>query len=93
MRHFDRRVLSKNGDVEKVQKMIESDPNLAINAKANNGLSAVITAAYYNELSIGELLVSRRAGLTIYEASAVGKTEAVKKILEEEHWIICLPCL
>ena len=73
----------KSGKIDLVRSMIMKDPSL-VNAKnQKEGLSAVVTAKYYNEPQITELLVQNGADLNLFEASMVGKKEHLTKILEE----------
>ncbi len=74
----------KAGNIAQVTQALDQDPTL-VNAKADNGLSAVLTAAYYNEPQIAQLLVQRGAELTIFEAAAVGALDRV------EGWIVAQP--
>lgn len=74
----------KAGDISQVTHALDQDATL-LNAKADNGLSAVLVAAYYNEPQIAQLLVQRGAELTIFEAATVGALDRV------EGWIVAQP--
>lgn len=76
----------KAGNIEQVMHALELDAAL-LNARADNGLSAVLAAAYYNEPQIAQLLVQRGAELSIFEAAAVGALDRV------EGWIVAQPDL
>jgi ankyrin repeat protein len=76
----------KAGEIEQVTHALDQDGTL-VNAKADNGLSAVLVAAYYNEPQIAQLLVQRGAELSIFEAATVGALDRV------EGWIVAQPDL
>ena len=70
----------QNGDLEKVTQYLELQPDL-VNARTENGLSAVLLAAYYGRPAIAHLLAERRRDLNIFEASAAGDLERVKGLI------------
>ena len=74
----------KAGEIEHVTQALDHDATL-VNARADNGLSAVLVAAYYNEPQIAQLLVQRGAELSIFEAATVGALDRV------EGWIVAQP--
>jgi uncharacterized protein len=74
----------KAGAIEPVTHALDQDSTL-VNATADNGLSAVLVAAYYHEPQIAELLVQRGAELNIFEAATVGALDRV------EGWIVAQP--
>ncbi|MBI5566833.1 MAG: ankyrin repeat domain-containing protein [Chloroflexi bacterium] len=74
----------KAGEIKSVTQALDQDTTL-VNAKADNGLSAVLVAAYYNEPQIAQLLVQRGAELSIFEAATVGALDRV------EGWIVAQP--
>ncbi|HZY42578.1 MAG TPA: ankyrin repeat domain-containing protein [Anaerolineae bacterium] len=74
----------KAGEIEQVTQALDQDITL-VNAKADNSLSAVLVAAYYNEPQIAQLLVQRGAELNIFEAATVGALDRV------EGWIVAQP--
>ena len=74
----------KAGEIDHVTQTLDQDSTL-VNAKADNGLSAVLVAAYYNEPQIAQLLVQRGAELSIFEAATVGALDRV------EGWIVAQP--
>jgi ankyrin repeat protein len=73
----------KAGDTVKVEELLDQDAAL-VNAKSENGVSAVLLAIYYGRLAIGELLITRGVLLNIFEASAAGKVDHVKKLADEQ---------
>ncbi len=75
-------VVSK-GEYDKVAEMLEADPSL-VDSQNDRGMSAIILATYCGQKRIVNLLVSKGARLSIYEASAVGDLNAVIRALERE---------
>jgi ankyrin repeat protein len=66
----------KAGDAEQVKTLLDADPAL-LNARAGSGESVVLLATYHGHKAIADLLVSRGADLTIFEAAAVGQCARV----------------
>jgi ankyrin repeat protein len=73
----------KEGDQATVERLVAEDRSL-VNAQDEQGLSAVMTAAYHKKPEITALLVRKRAKLNIFEACAVGKLERVKSMLNRK---------
>ncbi len=67
--------------------MIEKDRSL-VNAKTDNGLSAVIAAVYHGRKDIAQLLVSRRAEPNVFQASAIGKVETVHELIHKDPLLV-----
>ena len=65
------------GEIGRVQQYLEEDPEL-VNAHNQEGLSAVLVAAYYQQPEIARLLVQNGADLNVFEASAAGSLEQVQ---------------
>ena len=59
----------------------------AVNATFN-GLSAVLLAVYYGQPLIANLLIERHPDLDIFEASATGRLERVRNILDKQPDLI-----
>jgi ankyrin repeat protein len=72
----------KKGDRVAVTQMLTADPAL-VNARNTNGLSAVLTAAYFQQRDIVKYLVKQGADLNLFEACAAGVLERVEEILKE----------
>lgn len=68
------------GNRAEVESLLATDASL-VNAQTENGLSAVLLAAYYGESEIARLLAERGASLNIFEAAAVGEVNRVVKLL------------
>jgi len=62
----------EEGDRDKVENMLRKSPDLILSRSKNN-LSPLLTAMYYHEYEIAEMLLDRMVKLTIYEAAATGK--------------------
>ncbi len=71
----------KAGHTAEVATLLDLDPGL-VNARDENGLSAVLTAAYYQEPDIASLLVQRGAELNVFEACAVGELVRVQELIK-----------
>jgi ankyrin repeat protein len=77
----------KAGDRAEVSLLLDADPAL-VNARDEQGMSAVLTAAYYQEPDIVQLLVERRAELNVFEACAAGELACVKDWIEQQPDLI-----
>jgi ankyrin repeat protein len=73
----------KEGDQATVERLVAEDRSL-VNAQDEQGLSAVMTAAYHQKPEIVAFLVRKRAKLNLFEACAIGKVERVKSILKRK---------
>src|SRR5919204_1849627 len=72
----------KAGEYERVKAMVSAEPEL-IDARSRTGESAVLTAVYYRQKDIVNLLVARGATLTLFEACAAGELDRVERLLSE----------
>jgi ankyrin repeat protein len=77
----------KAGHTAEVTRLLDADPAL-VNARAEDGLSAVLTAAYYQEPDIARLLVQRGAELNVFEACAAGELPRVKALIDQQPDLI-----
>ena len=62
----------QEGDRDKAESMLHNSPNLIL-AKSKEKLSPLMTAMYYHEFKIADLLLERMVALTVFEAAATGK--------------------
>jgi ankyrin repeat protein len=69
----------KEGDISKVKHMIDMDQTL-VKAENGNGLSAVITAAYFGNNEIAELL-NTAVYTSLHAAAQTGNVEIAKLLL------------
>jgi len=68
------------GRTEVVETMLKKEPALA-SSKNNQGISAVLLAAYNGHRELGRLLVRYGAKLDIFEASAIDELDRVKELI------------
>ncbi len=71
----------KKGNQQAVEAVLDSQPELA-SAHDSGGMSAVLTAIYYQQPKIADLLINRGASLNLFEASAAGRADDVITHLE-----------
>jgi len=77
----------KAGNIAEVTRLLDVEPAL-VNARDEQGLSVVLTAAYYQEPGIARLLVQRGAALSVFEACAVGELSRVQALVEQQPNLI-----
>lgn len=73
----------KAGDLPGVEALLAGDPALA-GARDERGLSAVLTAAYWQQPAIVRALLAREPELSFYEAAAAGVTDRLDSALRAE---------
>lgn len=71
------------GDIDGVRANLSDDPECA-KVRDENGISAVLLAAYYGQPLIANLLIERHPDLDIFEASATGRLERIRHLLDEQ---------
>jgi ankyrin repeat protein len=71
------------GDITAVRKALEQNPALA-RAKNNQGVSAILLAAYYRQSEVLKQLLAAPGPLDLFEAAAVGKTDRVHELIREK---------
>jgi uncharacterized protein len=74
------------GDLERVQTLVGSDA--AATARDEHGLSAVTQAMYQGRTDIVDVLLATEPLLDLFEASAVGQTEQVRKLVERKPELV-----
>jgi ankyrin repeat protein len=72
----------KNGELERVKAMISDTPAL-VDARGENGSTAILTAVYHRQKEIVNLLVARGASLSLFEAAAAGELERAERLVGE----------
>jgi uncharacterized protein len=72
----------RSGDVDAVSELLVEHPGL-IQASAG-GISAVRFAVYNRRPAIARLLVEKGAALDVFDASAVGETDRVAALLDDD---------
>jgi ankyrin repeat protein len=73
----------QNGDQPAVLRLLDQDPAL-VNARNEQGLSAILVASYYGEPAIAALLIERGAHLNIFEAATTGDLPVLKSWVESD---------
>jgi ankyrin repeat protein len=74
----------KAGDTTTIKNMLDVDSNL-LNAKNDQGQSAVLLASYNGRKEIRDLLLARGPVLELHEAAAAGQLDGVKQIVEKDQ--------
>jgi ankyrin repeat protein len=72
----------KQGNLAAVENLLSQNPEL-INAKDSGGASAVLTAVYYGQPALADLLIARGAPLDLFEACAAGRLEVVRGLVDQ----------
>jgi ankyrin repeat protein len=73
----------KAGEFDRVKAMVSAEPAL-IDTRGSTGTSAILTAVYHRQKEIVNLLVSRGASLTLFEACAAGELERAERLLDDD---------
>jgi uncharacterized protein len=73
----------KQGNLPAVNAFLADNPALA-GAQDENGLSAVLTALYYQQPAVADVLIEHGASLNLFEASASGRLERVRDLLDAD---------
>src|SRR4029453_6855626 len=73
----------KAGEFDRVKAMVSAEPEL-LDARSRTGDSAILTAVYHRQKEIVNLLVSRGAAMTIFDACAAGELERAERLLDED---------
>lgn len=73
----------KTGVWSQIEPLLAHHPTL-VNARDAAGISAVMTALYYDKSLIAERLIAQGAALDIFEASAAGHSETVRTLLDTD---------
>lgn len=75
---------ARAGDVVCVKELLARDPRLAVSARDQFGNTAFLLAINFGHYEVAELLFASGARPDIYEAAAIGRTETVAELLEED---------
>jgi ankyrin repeat protein len=73
----------REGNIKQVEEMLDRDPGY-LQTPVSGGTSPVLTAIYYGENAIAELLIERGAPLNLFEAAASGRIGRVRVLLDED---------
>src|SRR6266513_6427611 len=74
----------KAGEFERVKAMVSADPTL-IDARSRTGESAILTAVYHRQKEIVNLLVTRGATMTLFDACAAGEVERAERLMANDR--------
>lgn len=75
------------GDADRVRALAAADP--AIGAERDEqGVSAVLTARYHGRLDLVEALLPPDERLDVWEAAALGRTERLRALLDEDPSLV-----
>src|SRR6266545_3736249 len=69
------------GQTERFKSLLDEHPNL-VNARNENGDSLLLSAVYMGRKDLFELLLQKGAGVSLFEASAVGLLDRVQEQVE-----------
>jgi len=69
------------GRIDRVRELLDERPDL-VNARNESGDSLLLTAAYTGHTRLLELLLAKGAGVSLFEAAAVGLVERVQEQVE-----------
>jgi len=72
-----------DGDVERVQALVAAHPEAAA-IRREDGVSAVLWARYQYELEVLDVLLAANPPLDVFEAAAIGHTDAVRAALARD---------
>jgi ankyrin repeat protein len=73
----------ESGDESRVRSLVAGRPGLA-SARDDAGLAVVLAARYRNQLGMVEALLAAGAELDVFAAAAVGRTERLAEILDDD---------
>ena len=73
----------KRDDHAAVKSMVEHDRGV-MNARDESGLSPVLLALYHGKTAIANIMIDAGASISLYEATAAGRLDQVKSIIEAQ---------
>ena len=75
------------GETERFKQLLHERPDL-VNARNENGDSLLISAAYMGRNDLFDLLLEKGAGVSLYEASAVGLADRAQEHVEKDPSLV-----
>ena len=75
------------GDTERLKGLLEQHPDL-VNARNENGDSLLLSAVYMGRKDLFDLLLEKGAGVSLFEASAVGLIDRVQEHVEKDPALV-----
>jgi ankyrin repeat protein len=76
-----------SGDLDKVRAIVGEHPELASD-RNDEGVSAVLAAQYRGQQEITEVLAAARGDLDMFEAAAVGHTDRLLALVNENRSLV-----
>ncbi len=77
----------QKGDKQALLSILDREPG-AGEAVNEQGISALMTALYYRQFELAEVLVGRREDVTFFEAGALGRIDEVVRKLDEDPGLL-----
>lgn len=77
----------KAGDQSAVLEALDANPSL-MHEPSNGGIGPVALAAYHGHSELANTLVDRGAPVDIFVAAIVGRTEALRRMLESDRSLV-----
>lgn len=77
----------KAGDAARVKALIRRDPS-AVNARNDRGMTPLAIATYFRRAEVVDLLVAGGAEMDIFAASALGRVERLRALLEADRTLL-----
>ncbi len=71
------------GDIDKFKALLEDHPEV-VNARNGAGDSVLLTAAYMGRKDLFDLLLQKGAGVSVFEAAALGLSDRVSEFLSTD---------
>ncbi len=72
----------KAGDKPAIERLLQEEPAL-LSARAANGTSAILLAAYYGRADIAQIFIANGAKPDLHEACAAGDVERARALVRE----------
>lgn len=73
----------KAGDAGKIDELLHAHPSL-VTARTEHDVSAVLLACYMQQAAVLDVLLAQNPTLSLHEAAALGQTERVRALLDED---------
>lgn len=77
----------REGDLAKVDRLLENSPSLAKSKDANGG-SVILTALYSGQGEIARAIAAKKPELDIFEASSLGDLQRVKNLIRQNPSLV-----
>jgi ankyrin repeat protein len=77
----------QEGNAGRVRELVQEDHARA-RARDESGVSVLLLARYHGRAEIVEALLPHRPDLDVFEAAALGRTERLEQLLDEDHELV-----